>query len=133
MGGPALGAFVSAWLITVISWRADYGVCAALYVLSLIMVIIFGDETLYDRAAPKQREKGLFARIKLLAGWTGVKEADGRPTLLTVCIDLLKVQIRPQILLICKDITVLQLDQEADILSQPLCTSWFSLLGTIVK
>ena len=101
----------------VIPWRADYGVCAGLYVFSFLMAIVFGDETLYDRANPKPREKGILGRIKLLSGWTGVQEADGRPTLLTVCVDLLKVQIRPHILLICKQMPKLLYVQEADKLS----------------
>ena len=114
MGGPFLGAFMSAWLITTISWRADYGVCAGLYVFSMLMVIVLGDETLYDRGSPKPREKGILGRIKLLTGWTGVKEADGRPTLWTVCVDIIKVQIKPQILFLSECRTIFCVAQGAD-------------------
>ena len=98
IGGPYVGAFVASWLITAVSWRADWGVCAALYVLSTFVVIFIGDETLYDRGNPQPRQKGPYGRFKILTGWTGLKESKIRPKLWVVCKDLFIIATRPQIL-----------------------------------
>lgn len=95
-----MGAFTASWLITVMSWRGDYGVCAGLYVFSTLVVVFIGDETLYDRGNPQPRQKGILAHLKLLTGWTGFKESKQRPTFYTICKDLLIIAIRPQILLL---------------------------------
>jgi MFS family permease len=99
LGGPFLGPFIAAWLIQAVSWRADYGVLAALHALSTILVVVFGDETLYDRFNPQKRQTGLVARVKLLIGITGHK-AQGRPSPWRVVKDLLVIQIKPQIFFI---------------------------------
>ena len=80
-------------------WRADYGILAGLYGFSCLLVVLIGDETLYDRDNPQPRQTGLFARIKLLVGVTGA-QVKGRPSLWTVIKDLLSIQIRPQIFFI---------------------------------
>jgi MFS family permease len=101
LGGPFLGPFIAAWLIQAVSWRADYGVLAGLHVISTILVIVFGDETLYDRTGsnPQTNQTGITGRVKLLVGLAGYK-AQGRPTLIKVVKDLLIIQIKPQILFI---------------------------------
>jgi len=98
MGGPSLGPFISGMLVTVMPWRAVYGFLSGLYGLSAIIIVLFADETLYDRRNPlrKPREKGFKGRIKLLLGITGY-QAEGRPTLWTVIRDLADIQMRPQI------------------------------------
>ena len=105
MTGPFLGAFVAAWLISVISWRADYGVLAALHVVSTLCVVFLGDETLYDRDGPQPRGRGVLAQAKLVLGITGVQEArrtTGRPKMMEVFVDIAKIQIKPNIALVCK-------------------------------
>lgn len=99
MGGPALGPFISAWLVTAISWRAIYGFLAALHGLSMLIVIFLGDETLYDRANPQPVEGGFFGKVKLLLGITGGK-MKGRPTLWSVSKLIVHLQFKPQILFI---------------------------------
>lgn len=101
LGGPFLGPFLAAWLIQAISWRADYGVLAGLHVLSTLLVVVFGDETLYDRSGsnPQKKQTGLTARVKLLVGIAGYK-AQVRPTVINVVKDLLIIQIKPQIFFI---------------------------------
>lgn len=96
LGGPFLGPFVAAWLITTIGWREDFGVLASLHGFSTILVILLGDETLYERDNPQSREKGTWGKIKCLIGLTGIK-AKGRPSMMTVFKDLVQIQIRPQI------------------------------------
>lgn len=99
LGTPFLGPFIAAWLIQVVSWRADFGVLAALHGFSTLLVTLLGDETLYDRNNPQKRLTGLLGRVKLLTGVSGYK-VQGRPNLIKVIEDLLAIQVRPQILLI---------------------------------
>lgn len=96
LGGPFLGPFVAAWLITAVDWRADFGVLAGLHGFSTLLVILLGDETLYDQRNPCPREKGFLGKFKCLVGITGAKVA-GRPSMMTVSKDILKIQIKPQI------------------------------------
>lgn len=76
------------------------GFCASLYVLSTLVVVAIGDETLFDRRNPQPREKGFIGHLKLLTGWTGLKESKQRPTLWTVTKDLFIIAARPHILLL---------------------------------
>ena len=99
LGGPFLGPFLSAWIIQAVDWRADYGILAGLYGFSCLLVVLIGEETLYDRQNPQSRPTGVLARIKLLLGVTGA-QVEGRPTLWTVTKDLVRIQIRPQIFFI---------------------------------
>jgi len=99
MGGPFLGPFVAAWLITAVSWRADYGVLAGLHGISTLIVIFIGDETLYDRRNPQSKEHGVWARFRLIVGIAGL-QTRGRPSPWTVFKDLLSIQVKPHILLI---------------------------------
>ncbi|KAK5131682.1 hypothetical protein LTR08_000736 [Meristemomyces frigidus] len=99
LGGPFLGPFVAAWLITAVDWRADYGVLAGLHCVSTLLVIVFGDETLYERGNPQPKERGLMGRAKLLLGITGLK-AKGRPGFFTVAKDIARIQLSPQIFFI---------------------------------
>ena len=78
------------------NWRADFGVLAGLHGLSTILVILLGDETLFDPRNPHPREKGFLGKLKCLIGITGVK-AKGRPSMMAIFKDILKIQIKPQI------------------------------------
>lgn len=99
LGTPFLGPFIAAWLIQVVSWRANFGVLAALHAFSTLVVMFLGDETLYDRSDPQKRATGLLGRVKLLTGISGYK-VQGRPSLAKVVKDLLVIQVKPQILLL---------------------------------
>jgi len=46
--GPFLGAFMSSLILSKLAWRPDFGILASMYGLSLLLVILFGDETLFD-------------------------------------------------------------------------------------
>jgi hypothetical protein len=87
-------------LIQKLTWRQDFGVLAALYGASWLLVLAFGDETLYDRSNPEKPAKpsGLIGRVELLTGVTGAR-VSGRPSLWTVSKDLLSVAVLPQLLL----------------------------------
>lgn len=87
---------MAAWLITVVDWRTDFGVLAALHGFSTLLVIFLGDETLYDRRNPQPRERGIWGKFRLLTGIAGLK-VKGRPGMLTVFKDIISIQLRPQI------------------------------------
>ena len=101
--GPYAGPFVAGFLIQKINWRQDFGVLAAFYGFSTILVMLFGDETLYDRENPNNNTeaKGLFHRLQLLTGIAGFK-AQGRPTLKTVFKDIFEIAPLPYLILPCK-------------------------------
>lgn len=83
-------------MATSVNWRADYGVLAGLHGFSTLLVILIGDETLYDRHNPQPREKGISGKISRLLGIAGAK-VQGRPNMFTVLKDILTIQIKPQI------------------------------------
>lgn len=112
--GPYVGPLISSLLILRIGWRPDFGVLAGFYGLSLLMVIVFGDETLFDRegleqvdSPEQQKEVAKGARrpfsishhISLLLGIHGFRTRAGRPTLLTVFIHQCSLLIRPYVFL----------------------------------
>lgn len=106
LAGPFLGPFVSGLLITKIHWRATYGVLAALYGFSSIVVTIFGDETLFDGGEETQQislpeKKGLVRKSELLTGVAGAR-VKGRPSIATIFLHTISIGLRPHVLVICK-------------------------------
>lgn len=99
--GPFLGPFISAFLIEKMSWRADYGVLAAFYGFSLLLVVLLGDETLYDRGNPQPNPSGVGGRIAKLTGIAGAR-ATGRPSLVSVSKKILWTAVRPEVLTVSK-------------------------------
>ena len=101
--GPYLGPFIAGFLIQKINWRQDFGVLAAFYGFSTLIIICFGDETLYDRKVTERTPKpeGILGRIKLLTGVAGIR-ASGRPTIGTVIRDLIAVSYLPYLIVPCE-------------------------------
>ncbi|KAK4245689.1 polyamine transporter 3 [Corynascus novoguineensis] len=48
--GPYLGPLFSSLLVLRLGWRDDFGILAALYATSLLVVVLLGDETMFARA-----------------------------------------------------------------------------------
>ena len=107
--GPYLGPFISSLLLQKLEWRPDFAVLAGFYGLSVVMIVFLGDETLYDRDGDRQRsgcsvcgkrsERALLARIGLLLGVTGYRNAAGRPNLWTVFRHQCLLLVRPYLFL----------------------------------
>lgn len=99
--GPYLGPFISAFLAEKLSWRNNFGVLCGFYGFSVLMILAFGDETLYDRE--KKGEKitrtGIVERIYRLTGVAGIRDCKGRPSMLEVTKDLFGLLARPYLLL----------------------------------
>jgi MFS family permease len=101
--GPYLGPFIAGFLIQKINWRQDFGVLAAFHGFAIILIVLFGDETLYDREHPENNveSKGIMGKIQLLTGVTGLR-IKGRPTIATVFKDLIAISFLPYLILPCK-------------------------------
>jgi MFS family permease len=101
--GPYLGPFIAGFLIQKINWRQDFGVLAAFHGFAIILIVLFGDETLYDRKRPENNFKSteIMGKIKLLTGIAGVR-IKGRPTVRTVFKDLIAISLLPYLILPCK-------------------------------
>jgi MFS family permease len=101
--GPYMGPFIAGFLIQKINWRQDFGVLAAFYAASTLLIIFFGDETLYDRDVKERQPKGsgFLYRIQLLTGYAGWK-AKGRPTVGQITRDMISISWLPYLLLPCK-------------------------------
>ncbi|KAH8887308.1 MFS general substrate transporter [Thozetella sp. PMI_491] len=108
--GPYLGPFISSLILLQLDWRPDFGVMCGFYGLSLLMVILFGDETLFDRSnleklAPNEKAEGerrkfsLSRHFSLLLGIDGIRDAAGRPGVWTVFVHQLSLLLRPTLLL----------------------------------
>jgi MFS family permease len=100
--GPYLGPFISGFVAEKLDWRNNFGVLAGFYGLSVLLIIFFGDETLYDRenhTEPVQVGTGVVARISKLTGLTGIRNSAGKPKLFEVTKDLFGLLARPYLLL----------------------------------
>jgi MFS family permease len=98
--GPYLGPFLSGFIVEGLDWRNTFGVLAGFYGLSVIMIILFGDETLYNREGfQKPRTPGLKGRIFRLTGIEGVQSTAGRPSVWEVTKDLFSLLTRPYLLI----------------------------------
>lgn len=84
------------------------GVLAAFYSFSTLMIIYFGDETLYDRKISERTAKpeGILDRIKLLIGVVGLG-ASGKPTISTAIKDLIATSYLPYLIVPCTIFLVL--------------------------
>jgi MFS family permease len=97
--GPYFGPFVSGLIIEKLSWRNTFGVLCGFYGLSVLGIILLGDETLYDRENKVQRQTGFIERVKRLTGIAGVRDASGKPGVWEVTKDLFGLMLRPYLLL----------------------------------
>lgn len=98
--GPYLGPFISSFLLSVVSWRVNMGILAASYAVSTILVVLLGEETLYDREKTVNPTEGA-SHISLLIGTAGFK-AKGQTSLGVVSKHLAQISIKPQLILPCQ-------------------------------
>ena len=99
--GPYLGPFISGFIIEKLSWRNTFGILCGFYGFSVFMILLLGDETLYDHDGKKNLDgsSGIMERIKRLTGIAGIRNSAGRPTLWVVTKDLFCLMRRPYLLL----------------------------------
>jgi MFS family permease len=99
--GPYLGPFIAGFIAEKLDWRNNFGVLAGFYGLSVLLIICFGDETLFDREHHHEAEQstGIVARISKLTGLYGLRRTAGKPGLWEVTKDLFGLLARPYLLL----------------------------------
>ena len=73
------------------------GVLAIFYAVSLGLVILLGEETLYDREKKMKPTEGA-SKLSIMIGIAGVR-AKGQTSMASVAKHLLELSIRPQLLL----------------------------------
>jgi len=110
--GPYLGPFISGLLAIRLNWRENFGVLAGFYAFSTLMVVFFGDETLFERegldkvdttkaVTGTRRPFSLKRHISALIGIEGFKNRAGRPGLWTVFWHMCELLVRPYVFLPC--------------------------------
>ncbi|KAL1741300.1 major facilitator superfamily domain-containing protein [Schizophyllum fasciatum] len=78
---PFLSPFAFGFLVARASWRWAYGIGAMYSLVVVLMILLFMEETLYDRTlkpVPARPTSGLRYRVETLLGITGVKMAKYR-------------------------------------------------------
>lgn len=98
--GPLIGPFVSSFLLEVVSWQLDMGILAMIYGLSTALVVLLGEETLYNRQSSHKPTAGS-SRLSVLLGIAGAK-AKNQTSLVSMSKYLARMSIKPQLLLPCK-------------------------------
>ncbi|KAK0625388.1 major facilitator superfamily domain-containing protein [Bombardia bombarda] len=106
--GPYLGPFISSLLLQRIGWRADFAVLAGFYGVSVAMVVVLGDETLFEREGMGQvdgagrRKPSVLRHVRLLLGiegWRKTRNSRNRPTMWTTFKQQLTLLSLPHLLL----------------------------------
>lgn len=108
--GPYLGPFISSLLLLRLDWRDNFAVLAGFYGLSVAVVALLGDETLFDRDGHDLLRAGLKVcgrpepvspgrRVALLLGVEGYRNRAARPGLWTVFRHQCSLLGRPYLLL----------------------------------
>lgn len=98
--GPIMGQLISSFLLSATSWRWNMSILSTIYGISTILVIVFGEETLYDRGAAVNAAASS-SRIHILLGIAGARTKN-RPSIISVFKHLIQIVIRPQLILPCK-------------------------------
>ncbi|KAH0581678.1 hypothetical protein H2248_011371 [Termitomyces sp. 'cryptogamus'] len=100
---PFLSPFVFGFLVARTSWRWAYGIGSMYGAVVVLLIIFFGEETMYDRTVkpiPEPPTRGLRYRIETLIGITGVKMAKYRTSWKKSILSPFDVVWRPHLMMI---------------------------------
>ncbi|TFK66337.1 MFS general substrate transporter [Pluteus cervinus] len=100
---PFLSPFAFGFLVARTTWRWAYGIGSIYSALVVLIIIFFGEETMYDRTVkpvPEPQTTGLRYRIETLVGITGAKMAKFRPSWKVAILAPFKVVWRPHLVMI---------------------------------
>ncbi|KAH7921550.1 MFS general substrate transporter [Leucogyrophana mollusca] len=98
---PFISPFVFGFLVAKASWRWTYGIGSIYGGIVVLLILFFGQETMYDRTVdpvPKRPTEGLRYRVETLLGITGFKMAKYRSSWWEVIFCPLNVLWRPHLL-----------------------------------
>ncbi|KAI0698164.1 MFS general substrate transporter [Cytidiella melzeri] len=99
---PFLSPFVFGFMVARASWRWVYGIGSMYGAVVLLLIVLFGEETMYDRRAnipkPVTRTDSAFLRkVKTLFGVTGARMAKFRPSWADVSLIWVQLTWRPHV------------------------------------
>ncbi|KAJ7836582.1 major facilitator superfamily domain-containing protein [Mycena olivaceomarginata] len=98
---PFLSPFVFGFLVARTTWRWAYGAGAIYGGLVCVLVLFFGEETMYDRGlkpVPEPSTTGLRYLVETLIGLTGHKMAKHRDSWYNAIMSPIRLAWRPQLL-----------------------------------
>jgi len=98
---PYISPFAFGFLVARTTWRWAYGIGSIFSLIVVLLLMFFGEETMYDRTirpVPKPETTGLRYRIETLIGITGVNMAKYRPSWYECVMSPLRCVWRPQLL-----------------------------------
>jgi MFS family permease len=99
--GPYLLPLVSGFLIESLTWEQCFAVLCGFFGFSVLVITIFGDETLFNRDGfQHERTPGIKGQIYRLTGIDGIR-AQGRPSLWATTQDLFELLLKPYLILPC--------------------------------
>ncbi|KAG6906435.1 hypothetical protein DXG01_013940 [Tephrocybe rancida] len=100
---PFLSPFALGFLVARANWRWTYGVGSMYSAVVVALIVLFGEETIYDRTVkpiPERPSTGLRYRVETLIGITGVKMAKYRASWTESIITPFNVVWRPHLMMI---------------------------------
>ncbi|KAF7761482.1 hypothetical protein Agabi119p4_9474 [Agaricus bisporus var. burnettii] len=100
---PFLSPFLFGFLVARTTWRWAYGIGSLYGLLVILLIVFYGEETMYDRTVrpiPELPMKGLGRRIETLIGITGWKMAKYRTSWKESIMSPLDVVWRPHLMMI---------------------------------
>jgi MFS family permease len=103
IGAPFISPFLFGFLVAKQSWRWAYGLGCIYGAIVVVVIALFGRETLYDRnlrPVPKPTATGLKLRIQDLVGITGLKMQHHRISWTESILSPFRVLWRPHLLMI---------------------------------
>jgi MFS family permease len=103
VASPLTSPWLFGYLCARQSWRWAYGCCTLFIIAVLFIVVLFGEETMYDRhihPVPARPTTGMRYRIETLLGITGIKMAKYRTSIFTSLFDFLNILWRPHFFLL---------------------------------
>ncbi|ANB14928.1 Flr1p [Sugiyamaella lignohabitans] len=96
---PYLGPSLSAFMLTTQSWRTGFGLYSALTGLALILIVLFVDETYYDRTLADSEQPKRVSRFLRLIGTEQFKSRHLRNSFKDSIMRPIKVLMRPTMFL----------------------------------
>jgi MFS family permease len=97
--GPYLGPFLSGFIVEKLDWRNTFGVLCGFYGFSVLMILLLGEETTFNRdGVHRPRRGGLMGKIAAVSGIQGFHERSDRPPVWEVSKDLFGLLGRPYLL-----------------------------------
>lgn len=94
---PYLGPLITSFLLTKTSWRWCFGIYTILTGLSLLAVVLFSEETYYDRSIPPAEQPKPTSRLSRLVGIEQLKSRRLRNSFVDALLRPIKTLLKPTV------------------------------------